>query len=229
MAQHYGIPSFFTTFTAAEGLWSDLQAACGTAHWSDRPVDATRHYHRRWQAFNSTFLKPGTDSPVGKIARTWWRQEDQARGSLHVHMAIWIDGGLGEDATVEEQREASFQAALRGANNICGTAPRPFPENRAFDGTDDEKDAARSAQAAWRDFVLNVQRHDCRKKCFDKRGESVEKCKYGYPRDKLDISESPKLNVETDRWDVACMEEEDGKLSPYVTLCLASRSRPERP
>ena len=45
MAQHYGIPAYFATFTAAEeGLWSDMQAACGAAHWSERPVDATRHY-----------------------------------------------------------------------------------------------------------------------------------------------------------------------------------------
>ena len=38
MAQHFGIPPYFVTFTAAEGLWSDMQHACGTAHWSDRPV-----------------------------------------------------------------------------------------------------------------------------------------------------------------------------------------------
>ena len=28
---------------------------------------------------------------MGKILQTWHRVEDQSRGALHVHMAIWID------------------------------------------------------------------------------------------------------------------------------------------
>ena len=35
MACEKGIPAFFTTFTAAEGLWTDLQSACGNAFWGD--------------------------------------------------------------------------------------------------------------------------------------------------------------------------------------------------
>ena len=70
MACEKGIPAFFTTFTAAEGLWTDLQSACGNAFWGDRPVDATRHYEHRWSAFNRTFLSPGVVSPVGKIKDT---------------------------------------------------------------------------------------------------------------------------------------------------------------
>jgi hypothetical protein len=36
MAQHYGIPSFFATFTAAEGLWSDMHHTYGDSHWTER-------------------------------------------------------------------------------------------------------------------------------------------------------------------------------------------------
>ena len=209
MAQHYGIPSFFATFTAAEGLWSDLQAACGTAHWSERPVDATRHYKRRWDAFYSNFLKPGTDSPIGKITRTWWRQEDQARGSLHVHMAIWIEGGLAE--------------ATKHASNISGTAPRG-KRSLSADGKWQYEELV-GPEAAWRNFVLNVQRHDCRPKCYKKKGEPCTICKYNYPRKMYPRVEDggpemPTLNTTTDRWDNECYEPEDGRLSPYVPLWL---------
>lgn len=209
MAQHYGIPSFFATFTAAEGLWSDLQAACGTAHWSERPVDATRHYKRRWDAFYSNFLKPGTDSPIGKITRTWWRQEDQARGSLHVHMAIWIEGGLAE--------------ATKHASNISGTAPRG-KRSLSADGKWQYEELV-GPEAAWRNFVLNVQRHDCRPKCYKKKGEPCTICKYNYPRKMYSRVEEggpemPTLNTTTDRWDNECYEPEDGRLSPYVPLWL---------
>jgi hypothetical protein len=41
------------TFTCNESGWSDLKAACRGEHHSKRPVNATRHYNRRWQAFQS--------------------------------------------------------------------------------------------------------------------------------------------------------------------------------
>ena len=193
MAMHYGVPSFFTTFTAAENLWSDMQQACGNAHHAERPVDSTRQYHHRFDTFNSTFLKAGTVSPVGTIARTWWRQEEQGRGSLHVHMATWIEGSLDE--------------ALRHASQICGTAPRNC-------ATDEEH--------AWRQFVLNVQRHDCRPKCMTKGGVAIDHCKYLYPRPIYAQGSTvfPAYNSSTDRYNQACFEPEDARLSPYVPLWL---------
>jgi len=99
MAVEYGTPQFFATFTANESGWSDLRAACGGKHHSQCPVEATRNYNRRWEAFLKKYLKGNT--PIGKVTRVWWRQEDQARGSLHVHAAIWVEEGtLKEDAIV---------------------------------------------------------------------------------------------------------------------------------
>ena len=101
MAVEYGTPQFFVTFTGAsapdlvtspssahipdtslpctanEGGWSDLRAACDGEHHSKCPVEATRAYNRRWEAFLKTYLHGS--SPIGKISRVWWRQEDQAR------------------------------------------------------------------------------------------------------------------------------------------------------
>ena len=70
--------------------------------------------------------------------------------------------------------------------------------------------------------MLNVQRHDCRPKCFTKGGEPCKTCKYNYPRQRYVEGHDvfPLLNVATDRWDQECFEEEDGRLSPYVTEWL---------
>ena len=154
MAQEYGVPQYFVTFTANERGWADMTAACGGHHFSERPIESTRHYRHRWNTFNNMFLKPGTESPIGKISRTWWRQEDQARGSLHVHMALWVEPGT------------------ERPDGICATAPRS-PNGQPLSAEEE----------AWRQFVLNVQRHDCYPKCKVKRGEMVDDCKYGYPHE----------------------------------------------
>jgi hypothetical protein len=131
MSVEYGTPQFFVTFTANEMGWSDVKAACEGEHHADRPMDATRVYNHRWQSFLKRYLKPGTKSPIGTIERIWWRQEEQGRGSLHVHAAIWVSADTFEN----------------GKNGIVGTAPR---------------NCSTSCERAWRRFVINVQRHDCR-------------------------------------------------------------------
>ena len=142
--------------------WEDLKFACDNKRFSDRAVDATRHYHHRWTQFNSTYLKIGLKTPIGTIKHKWYRQEDQARGSLHVHAAIWI-----------ERDESTPDDVLTGMNEaregICGTLPR---------------NCKTPAQRAWRHFVGVLQRHDCRTKCHYKHGEFMgdDLCKYLYPR-----------------------------------------------
>ena len=74
-------------------------------------------------------------------------------------MAIWI-----EQTVVNGQVKSGAKP-----DGMCGMAPRG--------------DNLSASELVWRDFVLNVQRHDCyTKKCFTKRGETVDDCKYGYPR-----------------------------------------------
>ena len=46
MARMYGVPEFFVTFTANEMGWGDLHNACRSKHFSESPIEATRHYHR---------------------------------------------------------------------------------------------------------------------------------------------------------------------------------------
>jgi hypothetical protein len=70
--------------------------------------------------------------------------------------------------------------------------------------------------AAWRSFILKVQRHDCRAKCCIRGGESIPECKYGYPR-RSPVAHTT-LNTDTNRYDYKSTLEEDTRLSPYVPL-----------
>ena len=128
------------------------------------------------------------------IKNKWYRQEDQNRGSLHVHMAIWIE----RDADIPEGQVTGLKESREG---ICGTLPR---------------NCNTPAQRAWRKFVSVVQRHDCRTKCHYKQGEfkGEDFCKYLYPRPQCPKSESPRLNTETERFELTCeIPNEDERLS----------------
>ena len=56
MAIEYDPPQYWATFTENENGWSDLKAACRGEHHSKRPMEATRHYNRRWEAFLKQYL-----------------------------------------------------------------------------------------------------------------------------------------------------------------------------
>jgi len=49
MSMEFDTPTHWATFTCNETGWSDLKAACGGEHHSQRPVEATRQYNHRWQ------------------------------------------------------------------------------------------------------------------------------------------------------------------------------------
>ena len=113
----------------------------------------------------------------------------QARGSLHVHAAIWVENPV-EDA-------------------IVGTAPRA-------------EHCHTRGEKLWRKFVLRVQRHDCRPKCFsgapDTKDGEPPVCKYGYPRKRC--SKTQELDPITKRYNYRCEKREDERLSPYIPLWL---------
>jgi hypothetical protein len=69
MSMEFDTPTHWATFTCNETGWSDLKAACGGEHHSQRPVEATRQYNHRWQLFLKTYLKG--DTPIGKIERVF--------------------------------------------------------------------------------------------------------------------------------------------------------------
>ena len=222
MCIEYGAPQFFLTLTANEMGWVDSRCACGGESHGARPVEATRHYNHRWQSFKAEFLHGKT--PLGEITHLWYRQEEQGRGSLHVHAALWV-------------REGSAQPG-----EIHATAPRG-PD---FDPTAEQGSAAADPTAGmtaeekvWRTFILSVQRHDCREGCHWKCGQRVGDhfCKTGYPRRIWTAEELEKRvcretgepdpngepvrvwrNPETDRYEYRTELPEDERLSPYLPL-----------
>lgn len=57
---------------------------------NDHVVEASVCFDRRFKWVN-TFLRSATGGPLGKIANMWWRREYQKRGSVHVHMVVWVE------------------------------------------------------------------------------------------------------------------------------------------
>ena len=67
MLHERGLPKYFVTFTANEGGWTDMHAACGGRYHAEVAVNSTRHYFHRFDEFYAAYLKPGTQSPLGKL------------------------------------------------------------------------------------------------------------------------------------------------------------------
>jgi hypothetical protein len=148
MCIEFGAPEYFLTLTANEMGWVDSRRACDGAAHGERPVEATRHYHHRWSTFKANYLSGVT--PIGEIVRIWYRQEEQGRGSLHVHAAIWVKLGTATP-------EAIVAMAPRGPDFNASAEP-------GTPATDPEAGMTR-AECEWRRFILSVQRHDCRDGC----------------------------------------------------------------
>ena len=95
-------------------------------------------------------------------------------------------------------------------DQIVGTAPRA-------------EHCRTRGEKLWRRFVLKVQRHDCRPKCFtgglnDSEDGDSATCKYGYPRERC--FKAQEFNETTQRFKYRCEQHEDERLSPYIPLWL---------
>ena len=76
-----------------------------------------------------------------------------------------------------------------------------------------------TARLAWREFVVKVQNHDCRDKCFQKCIGAERVCRYGYSRT---IRPVPGYNKDLDRNEYVKFDDIDTRLSPYVPEWLFS-------
>ena len=214
MTIEYGVPEFFATFTANEMGWTDLRRACDGASFGSRPVEATRHYHHRWQAFKSKFLTGKT--PIGHIEHIWYRHEEQARGSLHVHAAIWV-----------RRRQLADGSWASGATPEAIVAMRPRLTG-----------VSSPLAHRWRQFVTALQLHLCQEGCKWKNGKRIDRradgqpfCKGGYPRrlwteaqlrerDHRGELKRVQLDEQGERYEYRAELEEDVRISPYVPLWL---------
>ncbi|CAM9347818.1 unnamed protein product, partial [Ascophyllum nodosum] len=57
--------------------------------WTKHQVELTRHWRRNVMEWLQRFVK-GKDSVFGEVADYWFRFEEQGRGSLHLHLLLWL-------------------------------------------------------------------------------------------------------------------------------------------
>ena len=110
MIRQLGLPTWFTSFSAADTKWPDLLRMIGKLvdkkhysdieieemDWSEKtrllqsdPVTCSRYFDFRVSKFLNLVLK-SPHNPLGEIKDYFYRVEFQQRGSPHIHMMIWI-------------------------------------------------------------------------------------------------------------------------------------------
>jgi hypothetical protein len=102
MIKQLGEPHFFLTLTCNEYGWEDVRQLVSFVankpiedirndDFINYPVEVTRHFLRRFHYIMKNFILNSTTVFPSPVSDYWWRLESQSRGSLHVHMIIWLE------------------------------------------------------------------------------------------------------------------------------------------
>ena len=113
MIRQFGLPTWFGSLSSADTKWNDLLRVLarlndGTEkndeelekmNWNEKtklvqkdPVTCSRFFDHRVQQFIKIVLK-SEFHPIGKVNDYFYRVEFQQRGSPHIHILIWVEGG----------------------------------------------------------------------------------------------------------------------------------------
>lgn len=108
LIRQLGIPTWFTSFSAAETHWVHLLQILGQTvdkkqYFTEEvmefnffkkadllrkdPVTCARHFDHQVQVFKNQVLKSSV-SPIGKVLDFFYKVEFQMRGSPHIHMIL---------------------------------------------------------------------------------------------------------------------------------------------
>ena len=111
MIRQLGPATLFCSFSSAETQWIHLLRILGklvddkeysdieleNLNWEEKcrliqsdPVTCAQHFDYQFNQFLRHFLMSSA-APLGKIADWFYRVEYQQRGSLHIHMLIWLE------------------------------------------------------------------------------------------------------------------------------------------
>ena len=170
MIRQLGLPTWFTSLSAADTRWIDLLRVLAELNWkktlSDEeiesltwaeknklvqqdPVTCTRFFdHRVHEFINKVLLS--SHHPIGKIKDYFYRVEFQQRGSPHIHMLMWV-----EDAPVYKESSSFDVAEFIDKCVSCSS---------------DVEDEIRN--------LVDMQRHKHSKSCR-KKGKAI--CRFGFP------------------------------------------------
>ena len=125
MIRQLGLPTWFTSLSAAETRWTPLLQSLGqiidhtfysaddikNMTWQTKcrlirsdPVTTSRYFDYRVQKFFTDFLGSQIN-PLGKVKEYFYRIEFQQRGSPHVHALVWVEGAPKLDDDKDEEVE----------------------------------------------------------------------------------------------------------------------------
>ena len=171
MVDSFGMPNFFLTLTAdevSELRWPEYTDIESTLRdlfdnpdldWKSAPVECTRIFKARVDAFLKEYIHPSERSGVlGKVLHYLVRYEFQDRGSPHVHIILWVD-----------VRDES-----RVANEIIAYVPAAYDNNR-----DEFIPPTDPMQRRLYDVVMRKQQHTCRS--YGKGCRKKGSCSKGFP------------------------------------------------
>lgn len=174
MVTQLGPPTFFMSFSSNDLNWTDLRSALLIAddQPNKNPIELTaretqallekypvlvqRHFQNRFYALLNV-MKHDDSLLGGKLTDYWWRMEFQDRGSVHLHMVVWIESFPHLESSNEETR----QVAIETLNKIVSCH---IP---------DEKE-----DSDLYELVTSSQMHRHTTSCFKKSTH----CRFGFPR-----------------------------------------------
>lgn len=171
MVDYWGLPQFFLTLTADELSalkWIEIEHLNhfmqsnlnGELDWRNAPVECCRLFCDRFQTFFKKYIllivrKEG--GLLGRVVHWVVRYEVQARGSLHVHILLWLNP---EDVD-------------RVTNEICCSIPG------TWDPTSDKvTPPSAHPESLLYKYVVGKELHNCSEKFCRKDGKS---CTLGFP------------------------------------------------
>lgn len=101
MTDKFGVPTFFITFTQNDS-WPELvrvmrygpdsgnrEVKNNNVNISSYALEACVAFQKRFRMVMEELLKPN-GGPLGVVKEWWYRREYQNRGSVHIHMVVWV-------------------------------------------------------------------------------------------------------------------------------------------
>ena len=129
----WGLPDFFLTLSADEvsecrfeeinELDEFLRRFGASLNWEDAPVECSRLFLTRYKAFMKEWIVgPSSAQILGRVTHYVTRIEVQHRGSLHVHILLWVDQA---DVARVADEIIAYVPAIYNADTKAFVPPNP--------------------------------------------------------------------------------------------------------
>lgn len=193
-------PTLFMTLSAADSLWLDFLSQCLPNKKLDEvagmtktecseilaanPDLAVEHFNIRWTALWDDIIM-GEGRPLSNRVDYFWRIEFQQRGSPHVHMLLWVEGGpelssLSDGVIPAQLREYVDRVVSAKLSPDVSDVDLSKVMHPCTMRAPVHELSCPIAQTHVAVLTRCVQTHRCNKYCKPKGRYST--CRFGYPR-----------------------------------------------